>query len=100
MNALAALSEMTVDEYFERIGETFEAMLAKREAGNKPTCPDEMSAADALSFFTHKSYSDLNQGVAAGRYPQPVTAAGNKRVWRKKDWDVWQAGLPKSKRRS
>ena len=34
MNALAALSEMTVDEYFERIGETIESMLAKREAAN------------------------------------------------------------------
>ena len=100
MNALAALSEMTVDEYFERIGETIESMLAKREAANKPSCPHDMSADYVLSFFTHKSYSDLNQGVTAGRYPQPVTSAGNKRVWRQKDWDVWQAGQTKTRRRS
>jgi hypothetical protein len=98
-NALTALSEMSIDEYFEQIGEIVKSVLIKQEESNRPLCPDDMSTDDVLLFFTHKSYSDLNQGIAAGRYPQPVTSAGFKRVWRKKDWEIWQAGIKKRNER-
>lgn len=99
MNALAALGEMSVDEYFDRVASAVVIKFAEREQAKVPPCPQEMAADDVLAHYTHKSYSDLNQGVASGRYPPPVTSAGNRRLWRKKDWDVWKAGQKTTKRR-
>lgn len=99
MNALAALGEMSVDEYFDRVASAVVIKFAEREQAKVPLCPQEMAADDVLAHYTHKSYSDLNQGVASGRYPPPVTSAGNRRLWRKEDWDVWKAGQKTTKRR-
>lgn len=99
MNALAALGEMSVDEYFDRVASAVVLKFAERELAKVPSCPQEMTADDVRAHYTRKSYADLNQGVASGRYPQPVTPAGNKRLWQKEDWDVWKAGQKTTKRR-
>ena len=53
--------------------------------------PDELTAGQVMEFYTRKSYSDLNAGVVARKYPAPITEAGNKRLWKREAWDAWKA---------
>lgn len=82
-NALTVLEELAV------------GVRTSDAPAEKPSCPKVMLAEDVMEHFTHKSYSDLNQGVASGRYPPSRTEPGKRREWRREDWEIWKAGEKK-----
>jgi len=81
MNALAALSEMTVDEYFDRMAE---AVVAKVQAlGLTATKEEGPLTADVLAGKLGISKRTLFDRVDRGEFPAPAFGGGHgqKKVW-------------------
>lgn len=95
MNALAAQSEITLDELIDRIAErVIEKMPAaqqrKLDYSIDAEDPDATVTADEALKFTGKGETNLWEGVKKGVYPAPVTPPGKARRWSRKAWLEWQ----------
>lgn len=94
MNALAAQSEITLDELIDRIADrVVEKMPTAQQKLDYSVDAEDLDATvtteEALKY-TGKGGTNLWEGVKRGLYPAPVTPPGKARRWSRRAWLEWQ----------
>ncbi|BDF78357.1 hypothetical protein [Pyramidobacter piscolens] len=90
MNALAAQSEITLDELIDRIAERVIEKMPAAQPQTQLTMYDQAKVTELTSY----SAAQISRMIEKGVFPEQARGggSGSKKLWRSTDVDLWLKG--------